>query len=111
MPIPKFNLKTISDEITNPWSPKDIATVNNAVIRIAQFHGHYHWHTHEHHDEIFLVYKGTITVQTTDGDILLNEHEGVKIPKGREHCPSSPKPSIVLMFEPLQLISEGDYVS
>jgi mannose-6-phosphate isomerase-like protein (cupin superfamily) len=108
MPITTFNLNQISKEMTTPWSPKDIETVNNAVIRIAQFDGQYHWHKHDHQDEIFLVFKGKITIQTTDGDILLNENEGVKIPHGLEHCPSSIEPSIVLMFEPLQLISEGD---
>ena len=108
MSIAKFNLNTISDEIHEPWSPKNIETVNNAVIRIAQFDGQYHWHKHDHQDEIFIVFKGTITIQTKDGDIFLNENEGVKIPQGLEHCPSSNEPSIVLMFEPVQLISEGD---
>jgi mannose-6-phosphate isomerase-like protein (cupin superfamily) len=82
--------------------------VNTAVIRIAQFNGQYHWHTHDHQDEIFLVFKGKITIQTKDGNILLNENEGVKLPQGLEHCPSSIEPSPVLMFEPMQLISEGD---
>jgi mannose-6-phosphate isomerase-like protein (cupin superfamily) len=108
MTVTKFNLTEISDEITNPWSPKDIETVNNAVIRMAQFDGEYHWYKHDYHDEIILVFKGNITIQTPDGDILLNGNEGVKIPKGREHCPSSKEHSIVLMFEPLKLISGGD---
>ena len=108
MSLAKFNLNTISEEIHTPWAPKDVETVNNADIRIAQFDGQHHWHTHDHHDEIFLVFKGKIIIQTRNGDILLNEHEGIKIPQGLEHCPSSIEPSIVLMFEPVQLISEGD---
>lgn len=108
MSITKFNLNQISKEIHTPWAPKDIETVNNAVIRIAQFNGQYHWHKHDHQDEIFLVFKGKIIIQIKNGDILLNENEGVKIPQGVEHCPSSIEPSIVLMFEPLQLISKGD---
>jgi mannose-6-phosphate isomerase-like protein (cupin superfamily) len=108
MSITKFNLNQLAKEIHTPWTPTDIETMNNAVIRIAQFHGQYHWHTHDHQDEIFLVFKGNIIIQTKDGDICLNENEGVKIPQGLEHCPSSIEPSIVLMFEPLQLISEGD---
>ena len=72
----KFNLNHISEEITTPWSPKDIETVNNAVIRIAQFDGQYHWHKHDSQDEIFLVFKGKISIQTRNGEILLNENEG-----------------------------------
>ena len=106
--LTKFNLNEISEKITKPWSPENIETVNDYVIRMARFDGEYHWHKHDKEDEIFLVFKGRIRIQTKDGDIVLEEGEGVKIPKGLEHCPVSLKPSIVLLFEPLQLKSKGD---
>ena len=106
--LKKFNLNQISEKITKPWSPKNIETVNNYVIRMARFDGEYDWHRHDKEDEVFLVFKGKIKIQTKTGDILLEESEGVKIPKGLEHCPVSLKPSIVLLFEPLELKSKGD---
>ena len=106
--LTKFNLNEISEKITKPWSPENIETVNDYVIRMARFDGKYHWHKHDKEDEIFLVFKGKIKIQTKDGDIVLEEGEGVKIPKGLEHCPISIEPSIILLFEPMKLKSKGD---
>lgn len=108
MPIEKFNLNEISKQFTEPWKPKDIENINNFVIRAAKFDGEYHWHKHESEDELFIVFKGKIKIQTRNKDIILGEGEGVKIPKNVEHCPVSLEPSIVLMFEPLKLESKGD---
>ena len=106
--LTKFNLNEISEKITKPWSPENIETVNDYVIRMARFDGKYHWHRHDKEDEIFLVFKGRIKIQTKDGDIVLEEGEGVKIPKGLEHCPISIEPSIILLFEPMKLKNKGD---
>jgi len=48
--ITKFNLNEISEKITKPWSPENIETVNDYVIRIARFDGKYHWHKHDKED-------------------------------------------------------------
>lgn len=105
MKIKKFNLNKISGQLTKAWRPKDISTINDFVIRIAKFDGRYRWHKHDEEDELFLVFKGRIKIQTKKGDINLGQGEGIKIPKGLEHCPVSLEPSIVLMFEPLKLKS------
>ncbi len=75
-------------------------------IEVAEFKGAYHWHKHENNDELFIVLKGKIKIQTRSGNIVLKEGEGIKIPKGVEHCPISVKPSIVLMFESLKFKSK-----
>ena len=108
MPIEKFNLNKISKQFTEAWEQKDIETINNFVIRAAKFDGEYHWHKHENEDELFIVFKGKIKIQTRYKDIILGEGEGIKIPQNVEHCPVSLEPSIVLMFEPLKLESKGN---
>ncbi|MFQ5758793.1 MAG: cupin domain-containing protein [Candidatus Bathyarchaeia archaeon] len=107
MVIQKFNLNEISKQFTQPWSPRNIETINETVIRAAKFDGEYHWHKHDDEDELFLVFEGKIKIQIKEGDIILEQGEGVKIPRGVEHCPVSVEPSIVLMFEPLKLKSKG----
>lgn len=104
----KFNLNKVSEELIGVWSPKDVETINNFVLRVAKFDGEYHWHKHDNTDELFLVFKGRINIQTRSGDIVLEEGEGVRIPKGVEHCPLALEPSVVLMFEPDDLRSAGD---
>ena len=107
MKLEKFNVKNLTKGL-KPWTPININTINNFVLRIAKFDGKYHWHKHDNEDELFIVFKGKIKIQTKKADIILEEGEGVKISKDIEHCPVSLKPSIVLMFEPLKLKNKGN---
>ncbi len=106
--IEKIILEQKIKEIKKPWSPLQIARINNYVIRIALFDGEYHWHKHEDEDELFYVYKGKIIIQIENQqDLTLNEGEMVLIPKRVMHCPKSIEPSYVLLFEPITLKSSG----
>jgi mannose-6-phosphate isomerase-like protein (cupin superfamily) len=96
-------------EIDQPWSPMEVAQVNDQVVRMSLVKGEYHWHKHKNEDELFYVYRGKIIIQLRDQkDVPLQEGEMVVIPKGVEHCPKSVEPSYVLVFEPYGLKSRGD---
>jgi mannose-6-phosphate isomerase-like protein (cupin superfamily) len=96
-------------EISEPWTPVDIALVNDQVIRLALFHGEYHWHKHTNYDELFYVVKGSIIIKVKDkDDVCLNERQLAVVPKSIVHRPMSLYPSYVLMFEPFELNSRGD---
>ncbi len=104
---------TITDKIAEingkPWSPVDVAEVNDQIIRLALFDGEYHWHKHDNEDEFFLVHSGQIVIQIKDQpDITLQAGETAVIPKGVEHCPKSIEPSYVLMFEPRDTELKGN---
>lgn len=103
-----YQLESIVKQISKPYSPVDIVEFNNQILRVAIFEGDYHWHSHENEDEFFLVYKGSITIDTENGPINLSEGEGTVIPKGIKHKPSSKDRSVVLMIEPVILKSQGD---
>lgn len=107
--ISKINLEDRVKEIDKPWSPIEVARVNDQVVRMALLKGEFHWHKHTGEDELFYVYKGSITIQLKDQpDIALHEGEMAVIPKGVEHCPKSVDPSYVLLFEPYVLQTRGD---
>ena len=107
--ILSVNLDEEIEKIDKPYSPVEIASVNQYAVRMALFEGEYHWHLHLNEDELFFVYRGAIVIQLRDmPDKTLNEGELVVVPKGVEHCPKSLEPSVVLMFEPLVLQSSGD---
>lgn len=105
----KINLYEKIKEITNPWTPIEIARVNNQVVRLSLFKGTYPMHKHDKEDELFFVYEGEITIEFEDGSkINLNKGEIAVIPKGILHSPNSNLDSYVLMFEPQSLKSRGD---
>ena len=104
-----INLKDELNSINKPWSPVDLLHANDQVIRMALIEGEYHWHKHANEDEVFYVIKGQVIIQLKDQpDIFLNEGEMAVVPKGAEHCPTSPGPSYILMIEPSVLNSRGD---
>ncbi|MHA2427846.1 MAG: cupin domain-containing protein [Candidatus Hermodarchaeia archaeon] len=96
-------------QMTQPWAPKEIARVNDQVIRLALFDGEFPMHKHSNADELFYVLKGQITIRIKGKpDISLTEGKMTVIPRGVEHSPKSIEPSYVLMFEPITLNSRGD---
>ena len=107
--ISKINLDNKLKEIEKPWSPIEVARINEYVIRMALFKGEYHCHKHTNEDELFCVYRRSIVIQLRDfPDIVLHEGEMAIVPRGVEHCPKALEPSYVLMFEPALLKSKGD---
>ena len=107
--IAKINLEEKAAEIDKPWSPVDIARVNDQVVRMAMIEGEYHWHKHTNEDELFFVYDGEIIIQLRgQPDVTLHEGEMAVVPKGVEHCPKSAGPSYILVFERHALVSSGD---
>lgn len=107
--IPTVNLEDKIKQIDKPWSPIEVARVNDQVVRMSLLEGEFHWHKHTDEDELFYVYKGSTIIQLKEQpDILLHSGEMAVIPKGVEHCPKSVEPSYVLLFEPYVLQTRGD---
>ena len=103
MKTKKFNLKKIKQSLKKPWSPVNIAFFDNYVLKAAIFKDEYHWHKHKKEDELFIVYEGSILMQTKKGNYDLQEGEGIIISKGLYHKPSAKRPAIVLMIEKKKL--------
>lgn len=105
-----INLEDKIKEIEGkPFSPIEVARVNDQVVRMALTEGEFHWHKHSNEDELFYVIKGEVTIQLKNQpNITLHEGEMTTIPKGIEHCPKSSEPSYILLFEPYNLITIGD---
>jgi len=81
----KIKLKDIIKDVNDPWQPKDIAYINDTALRIAKIHGVYNWHTHRDEDELFLVLKGKISIDTEEGAVELRENDGYLVEKGKRH--------------------------
>lgn len=107
--IATIDLEEVIETIDRPWSPVDVARVNDQAVRMALFQGEYHWHRHKDEDELFYVYRGRIVIHMKGRpDVALEAGQLAVVPKGVEHRPRSPDPSYVLMFEPYVLQSKGD---
>jgi mannose-6-phosphate isomerase-like protein (cupin superfamily) len=94
--------------ITEHWSPKTIATVNDYDVRLARMHGEFPRHRHPESDEFFLVLSGELTIRMPDGDVTLGPGEVCVVPAGVEHQPVATVETGVLMFEPASVVNTGD---
>jgi quercetin dioxygenase-like cupin family protein len=87
MTMNKQNLSKLFATITQYFSPKIIAEVNDVYIKLAKVKGQdVPWHTHDKEDELFYVIKGQLNLEIKDKDrISLNTGELYTVKTGVEH--------------------------
>ena len=95
-----FNLDEVDKQLGDSyWSPMNVARINDRILRVAAMKGSYHWHHHSEDDELFLLLKGHLTIETDEGVIALKQGDGIVIPKGVRHKLEAKERSIVLLLE------------
>lgn len=92
---------------TEEWNPKIIAEANGQLVKLAKGSGELVWHSHENEDELFIVFKGSLTLQLREKDIVLNSGEMYVVPKGVEHCPLAEADTHFMMIEPTDTAHTG----
>lgn len=102
------NLADKLAQFSELWSQKTVAVVNDYEVKLAKLKGEFVWHSHEDTDELFLVISGRLTIQLTDGDVVLEPGELFVVPRGVEHCPVAEGETAIMLFEPAGTINTGN---
>ena len=86
--------------LTVPFSPIDLARVNEAMVRLARLDGEFPWHHHDE-DELFLCWSGTFQVELDSGEAVdLGAGDLFVVPAGTGHRPvANSGPAYVLLLE------------
>lgn len=71
------------------WSQKIIGEANGSLIKVAKGVGEINWHKHDDQDEVFIIYKGRLTIRLRSKNVELCEGEMFVVPKGVEHAPKA----------------------
>jgi mannose-6-phosphate isomerase-like protein (cupin superfamily) len=103
--------KQVAASLSEFWSPRVIAEVDDAYIKVAKVHGSLAWHSHENEDELFLVLKGQLRIEMEGGAIELNEGEMFVIPKGVRHNPVADQECHVMLIERKTTLHTGNVVT
>lgn len=104
----KVNLAEKFSLFTEFWSPKIVGELNGQQVKLAKFKGEFVWHKHDQEDELFLVIKGSFTMEFRDRSVVVNENEFLIVPRGIEHRPVAAEEVSVLLFEPASTLNTGD---
>ncbi len=98
-------------KISEYWSPRNIAQMNNYHFKVVKIQGEFVWHNHPETDEVFIVLKGQFEIHFRDGKVLLKEGDLFVVPKGLEHKPVAQQECHLLLVEPMGTVNTGDVVN
>jgi mannose-6-phosphate isomerase-like protein (cupin superfamily) len=106
--IKKVNLAEKFSLFDEPWSPKIVAELNNAYVKVVKLEGEFVWHHHDDEDELFWVVSGRLRMELRDGDVILEPGELLVVPKGVEHRPVAEGETHVVLIEPKTTLNTGN---
>lgn len=94
--------------IAEHWRPKVAAELNGQEVKLVKFQGEFPWHVHADVDELFLVWRGRMAVETRERRFDLGPGELLVVPRGVEHRTLADAEAEVLVFEPAETRNTGD---
>lgn len=101
----------IAAALTELWSPRVIAEIDDAFVKVAKIQGEFVWHQHDAEDELFFILKGKLRIELESGSVELREGEMFVVPKGVQHRPIAEDECHVLLIERKSTRHTGDVVS
>lgn len=101
----------LAASLTELWSPRVLAEVDDVYVKVAKVHGSLAWHSHEHEDELFLILKGRLRIEMEKESVELGEGEMFVVPKGVRHNPVAEQECHVLLIERKSTLHTGDIVT
>ena len=106
--LEKVNLADKLASFDEIFSPRIVGYYNDTKIQVAKSKGEFVWHAHEDTDDLFLVLKGSVTIELRDGDVELEEGEQLVVPRGVEHRPVATEEAHLLVLELRGTPNTGD---
>jgi mannose-6-phosphate isomerase-like protein (cupin superfamily) len=100
--------KQVAASLTELWSPRVIAEVDDSYVKVAKVHGSLAWHSHDNEDELFLILKGNLRIEMEDGTVELGEGEMFVVTKGVRHNPVAEQECLVMLIEDKSTLHTGN---
>jgi quercetin dioxygenase-like cupin family protein len=96
----EVGLDALADRLDEPWRPVDLATVNEASIRLVRLEGEFPWHHHAE-DEAFLCWRGAFRIELEGHPPAhLQAGELYVVPHGLRHRPvADAGPAVAILIE------------
>ena len=106
----KINLSKKFSLIKDHWNPRIAGELNGQYLKLVKFQGPFTWHHHDNEDEMFLVWRGQMSIEFRDHRVDLRAGEFYVVPRGVEHRTMAESEAEVMIFEPAQTRNTGNVV-
>ena len=101
----------IATTLTEHWSPRVVAELDESYVKVAKVHGTLAWHSHENEDELFYILKGSLRIEMEDRTVVLREGEAFVVPRGVRHNPIAEQECHVMLIERKTTLHTGSEVT
>lgn len=101
----------VAASLVELWSPRVVAEVDDAYVKVAKVQGSLAWHSHDDEDELFLVLAGHLRIEMEGSSVELDEGELFVVPKGVRHNPVAENECHLLLIERKSTLHTGTTVT
>ncbi len=101
----------VAASLTELWSPRVVAEVDDAYVKVAKVQGSLAWHSHDDEDELFLVLEGHLRIEMEDISVELGKGDLFVVPKGVRHNPVAEHECHLLLIERKSTLHTGTTVT
>jgi mannose-6-phosphate isomerase-like protein (cupin superfamily) len=102
------SINQVMDAVTQMWSPRIVAGLNEYDVKVANVEGEFTEHVHPETDEFFLVLAGRFHIDLPDRTVTLDPFDVFTVPRGTPHRPRAEPGTRILMVEPRGTYNTGD---
>ena len=96
--------------LTEYWSPRVIAELDDSFVKVARVEGQLAWHSHEEQDEMFFVLQGQMRIEMEHASVNLREGEMFVVPKGVRHNPVASSECLIMLIEKKTTLHTGSEI-
>src|SRR5882757_5674379 len=101
----------VAADLTEHWSPRVVAEVDDSFVKVAKVKGSLTWHSHDTEDELFYILKGSLTIEMEGRQVVLREGEAFVVPKGVRHNPIAEQECHIMLIERKSTLHTGTEVT
>lgn len=103
--------RSVAAGLTEHWSPRVVAELDESYVKVAKVHGSLTWHSHQNEDELFYILKGTLAIEMEERTVVLNEGDAFVVPKGVRHNPVAEQECLIMLIERKSTLHTGTVVN
>ena len=101
----------IAAALTELWSPRVVAELDDSFVKVAKVRGSLTWHSHDDEDELFYILKGSLRIEMEERTVVLGQGDAFVVPKGVRHNPVAEHECHILLIERKTTLHTGSEIT